>query len=80
MNRYYDFKIKRKLQLELTRATLTIDQNILNKENSGTFIERINGATNLSSNLLYIAERLFNLVGDLGVLLVVTTVSAGIVG
>ena len=32
MNRYYDFKIKRKLQLELTRATLTIDQNILNKE------------------------------------------------
>ena len=41
MNRYYDFKIKRKLQLELTRATLTIDQNILNKENSGTFIEEL---------------------------------------
>ena len=36
MNRYYDFKIKRKLQLELTRATLTIDQNILNKVNSGS--------------------------------------------
>lgn len=75
MNRYYDFKIKRKLQLELTRATLTIDQNILNKENSGTFIERINGATNLSSKLLYIAERLFNLVGDLGVLLVVLNIN-----
>ena len=75
INRYYDFKIKRKLQLELTRATLTIDQNILNKENSGTFIERINGATNLSSKLLYIAERLFNLVGDLGVLLVVLNIN-----
>lgn len=75
MNRYYDFKIKRKLQLELTRATLTIDQNILNKVNSGTFIERINGATNLSSKLLYIAERLFNLVGDLGVLLVVLNIN-----
>ena len=75
INRYYDFKIKRKLQLELTRATLTIDQNILNKENSGTFIERINGATNLSSKLLYIADRLFNLVGDLGVLLVVLNIN-----
>ncbi len=75
INRYYDFKIKRKLQLELTRATLTIDQNILNKENSGTFIERINSATNLSSKLLYIAERLFNLVGDLGVLLVVLNIN-----
>lgn len=75
INRYYDFKIKRKLQLELTKATLTIDQNILNKENSGTFIERINGATNLSSKLLYIAERLFNLVGDLGVLLVVLNIN-----
>lgn len=71
MNRYYDFKIKRKLQLELTRATLTIDQNILNKENSGTFIERINGATNLSSRLIRIAESIFNLLGDLGVLIVV---------
>lgn len=78
INRYYDFKIKRKLQLELTRATLTIDQNILNKENSGTFIERINGATNLSSKLLYIAERLFNLVGDLGVLLVVLNINLSI--
>lgn len=71
MNRYYDFKIKRMLQLELTRATLTIDQNILNKENSGTFIERINGATNLSSRLIRIAESIFNLLGDLGVLIVV---------
>ena len=71
MNRYYDFKIKRKLQLELTRATLTIDQNILNKENSGTFIERINGATNLSSRLIRIAESIFNLLRDLGVLIVV---------
>ena len=71
MNRYYDFKIKRKLQLELTRATLTIDQNILNKEKSGTFIERINGATNLSSRLIRIAESIFNLLGDLGVLIVV---------
>ena len=71
MNRYYDFKIKRKLQLELTRATLTIDQNILNKVNSGTFIERINGATNLSSRLIRIAESIFNLLGDLGVLIVV---------
>ena len=71
INRYYDFKIKRKLQLELTRATLTIDQNILNKENSGTFIERINGATNLSSRLIRIAESIFNLLGDLGVLIVV---------
>ena len=71
MNRYYDFKIKRKLQLELTRATLTIDQNILNKENSGTFIEKINGATNLSSRLIRIAESIFNLLGDLGVLIVV---------
>ena len=71
MNRYYDFKIKRKLQLELTRATLTIDQNILNKENIGTFIERINGATNLSSRLIRIAESIFNLLGDLGVLIVV---------
>lgn len=71
MNRYYDFKIKRKLQLELSRATLTIDQNILNKVNSGTFIERINGATNLSSRLIRIAESIFNLLGDLGVLIVV---------
>ena len=71
MNRYYDFKIKRKLQLELTRATLTIDQNILNKVNSGTFIERINGAANLSSRLIRIAESIFILLGDLGVLIVV---------
>lgn len=71
MNRYYDFKIKRKLQLELSRATLTIDQNILNKVNSGTFIERINGATNLSSRLIRIAESIFNLLRDLGVLIVV---------
>ena len=71
MNRYYDFKIKRKLQLEPTRATLTIDQNILNKENSGTFIERINGATNLSFRLIRIAKSIFNLLGDLGVLIVV---------
>ena len=71
MNRYYDFKIKRKLQLELTKSTLTIDQNILNKESSGTFIARINGATNLSSRLIRIAESIFNLLGDLGVLIVV---------
>ena len=32
INRYYDFKIERKLQLELTKATLTIEQNILNKK------------------------------------------------
>lgn len=32
INRYYDFKIKRKLQLELTKATLTIEQNTLNKK------------------------------------------------
>ena len=75
MNRYSDFKIKRKLQLELTRATLTIDQNILNKVNSGTFIERINGATNLSSILIRIAESIFILLGDLGVLLVVLNIN-----
>ena len=32
INRYYDFKIERKLQLELTKATLTIEQNTLNKK------------------------------------------------
>lgn len=75
INRYYDFKIERKLQLELTKATLTIEQNTLNKENSGTFIERINGVSNLSSRLIYIFESIFDTISSLGVLLIIIKIN-----
>lgn len=71
---YYD--VRKNLQLSLTEETLKITQEDLNNNSSGVFIERINNDTdNLTDIFANLIDYLVNIIGNIGVLIVVFSIN-----
>lgn len=71
---YYD--VRKNLQLSLTEETLKITQEDLNNNSSGVFIERINNDTdNLTDIFANLIDYLVNIIGNIGVLIVIFSIN-----
>ena len=65
---YYD--VRKNLQIELTRETLKLSQDELNRNSSGVFIERINNDTdNLTDIFTTLIDYIINIIGKIGILI-----------
>ena len=74
-NRFY-YDVRKNLQLSLTEETLKITQEDLNNNSSGVFIERINNDTdNLTDIFANLIDYLVNIIGNIGVLIVVFSIN-----